>query len=173
MSKIALILIDMLNDFVTGDLKTERASKIIPNLKRLVEAARDNGVPVIYSNDAHYEHDFEIVRKWGSHAIKDTPGAQVIPELKGKLDGMAIRVPTPDGSITDFVCEVEKEPTVEEINNLFKSVSNNELKNVIEYSEEPLVLKDIVGKISDVKLVEVHTSNRKASEQQVNMPFGD
>jgi nicotinamidase-related amidase len=77
----AVIIIDLLNDFVTGDLKTERAARIVPKLKNLIEAARKHGVPVIYSNDAHYKHDFEVVRKWGGHAIKGTLGAQVIPEL--------------------------------------------------------------------------------------------
>jgi len=81
MANKAIIIVDMLNDFVTGDLKTERAAIIVPNLKKLVEAARKYGVPVIYSNDAHYKHDFEVIRKWGGHAIKGTPGAQVIPEL--------------------------------------------------------------------------------------------
>jgi len=82
MPKKAVIIIDMLNDFVTGDLKCERAERIIPNLKRLIEAAREKGVPVIYANDAHYPEDFEVVRRWGKHAIKGTPGAEVIPELK-------------------------------------------------------------------------------------------
>jgi len=81
MANKAVIIIDLLNDFVTGDLKTERAARIVPNLKKLIEAARKHDVPVIYSNDAHYKHDFEVVRKWGAHAIKGTPGAQVIPEL--------------------------------------------------------------------------------------------
>ncbi|MBS7647947.1 MAG: isochorismatase family cysteine hydrolase [Candidatus Bathyarchaeia archaeon] len=80
--RMAVIIIDMLNDFVTGDLKCERAKYIIPNLKRLVEAARKNGVPVIYCNDAHYPNDFEVVNRWGKHAIKGTQGAEVIPELK-------------------------------------------------------------------------------------------
>ena len=80
MAKV-VIIVDMLNDFVTGDLKTERAAKIVPTLRKLIEAARKHGVPVIYSNDAHYKHDFEVVHKWGGHAMKGTPGAQVIPEL--------------------------------------------------------------------------------------------
>jgi nicotinamidase-related amidase len=80
--KPAVIVIDMLNDFVTGKLQVERTKHIIPNLKRLVEAARANGVPVIYSNDAHYPQDVEVVDKWGNHAIKGTKGAEVIPELK-------------------------------------------------------------------------------------------
>ncbi len=72
----------MLNHFVTGALRAERSGRIIPNLKKLVEAAREYGVPVIYSNDAHSNGDFEIVHKWGEHAMKGTPGAGVIPELK-------------------------------------------------------------------------------------------
>ncbi|MDH5482431.1 MAG: cysteine hydrolase [Candidatus Bathyarchaeota archaeon] len=82
MNSKAVIIIDMLNDFVTGDLKCERAERIISNLKKLVETARKRGVAVIYSNDAHYPQDAEVVRKWGKHAIKGTKGAEVIPELK-------------------------------------------------------------------------------------------
>jgi nicotinamidase-related amidase len=78
----AVIIIDMLNDFVTGKLEVKRTKYIIPNLKRLVEAAREKGVPVIYSNDAHYPQDVEVTRKWGNHAIKGTEGAKVIPELE-------------------------------------------------------------------------------------------
>ena len=77
-----MIIIDMLNDFVTGDLKCERAKRIIPNLKKLVEVARKNNIPVIYSNDAHFPEDAEVVHKWGKHAIKGTKGAEVIPALK-------------------------------------------------------------------------------------------
>jgi len=79
--RMAVIIIDMLNDFVTGSLKCERAQRIIPNLKRLIDAARKHDIPVIYSNDAHYPNDFEVVR-WGLHAVKGTKGAEVIPELK-------------------------------------------------------------------------------------------
>ena len=82
----ALIVIDMLNDFVTGKLKTERAKHIIPNIKRLIQAARDADAPVIYSSDAHLPVDFEL-KKWGEHAMKGTEGAEVIPQLKpGKGD---------------------------------------------------------------------------------------
>ncbi len=86
----AVIIVDVLNDFVTGDLKTERAARIVPNLKRLIQAARKHGVAVIYSNDAHYKHDFEVVRKWGDHAIKGTPGAQVIPELAPREEDFVV-----------------------------------------------------------------------------------
>ena len=82
MNNPAIILVDMLNDFVTGKLKITQAQNIIPPLQRLVVAARKNNVPVIYSNDAHYPQDIEITRKWGDHAIKGTEGAKVIPELE-------------------------------------------------------------------------------------------
>jgi nicotinamidase-related amidase len=71
---------DMLNDFLTGHLKCERAGKIVPGLRRLLTAARGAGVPVVYSSDAHLANDFEL-RIWGEHAMQGTPGAAVIPEL--------------------------------------------------------------------------------------------
>ena len=77
----ALIVIDMLNDFVTGKLKTERAKHIIPHIKNLIQTARNADVPVIYSNDAHLPVDSEL-DKWGGHAMKGTEGAEVIPQLK-------------------------------------------------------------------------------------------
>lgn len=77
-----VILIDMLNDFVTGDLRCERAECIVPKLRKLIEAARKRGIPVIYCNDAHYPEDVEVVAKWGRHAIRGTKGAEVISELK-------------------------------------------------------------------------------------------
>ena len=75
----------MLNDFVTGELRAERAENIIVPLQRLVDIARKNGVPIIFSNDAHYPQDVEVTRKWGQHAIKDTYGAKVISELAPDL----------------------------------------------------------------------------------------
>lgn len=80
--KKAIVIIDMLNDFVTGGLKCDRAQRIIPNIKKLIDAAHAANVPVVFSNDAHRpegDREFEI---WGPHAIAGTPGAQVIPELK-------------------------------------------------------------------------------------------
>ena len=66
--------------------------------------------------------------------------------LKGKLNGGAFRVPTPDGSVTDFTAILEKETTAEEINAAFKKASKDKsYRGVLEYSDEPLVLMDIVG----------------------------
>lgn len=94
--------------------------------------------------------DLRRARNAASNIVPTTTGAaiavtKVIPDLKDKLDGMAIRVPVPDGSVTDFVCEIDKETSIEEINKLFKSVAENELKGVLEYSEDFLVSTDIVG----------------------------
>jgi nicotinamidase-related amidase len=61
MSEYAVILVDMLNDFVTGSLKCDRAQHIIPNLRKLIEAARRNDIAVVYSNDAHYPQDHEVI----------------------------------------------------------------------------------------------------------------
>jgi len=81
MEKTAVILVDMLNDFVTGALGCERAQKIVPNLERLVSAAREKGIPVIYSNDCHRKGIDHELKLWGDHALAGTKGAEVIPEL--------------------------------------------------------------------------------------------
>lgn len=98
--------------------------------------------------DAPHE-DLRRARSAAVSIVPTTTGAAtavaiVIPELKGKLDGISIRVPTPVGSITDFVCEVEKEVTKEQINELFRNVANFHLKGVLQYTDEPLVSADIV-----------------------------
>ena len=69
----------------------------------------------------------------------------IYPELQGKVDGMAMRVPVPDGSITDFVANLTNEASVEEINNAFKQASEGELSDILEYSDAPIVSRDIVG----------------------------
>lgn len=66
----------------------------------------------------------------------------VIPELKGKMDGFAIRVPTPNVSVVDLVCVVEKDTSVEEVNQALKKAAEGELKGILEYCIEPLVSKD-------------------------------
>jgi len=97
MKKPAVIIIDMLNDFVTGELRAERAGRIIQPLRKLAEAARKHEIPVIYSNDAHYPSDAEVVNKWGGHAIKGTPGAEVIPELEPKKQDFIVEKRTYSG----------------------------------------------------------------------------
>ncbi len=69
----------------------------------------------------------------------------VIPELEGKLQGHALRVPVPNGSINDITLLMERETTEEEVNNLLKEASKNQLKGVLNYTTEPLVSSDIIG----------------------------
>ena len=82
--------------------------------------------------------------------IPTTTGAasavgKVIPELNGKLDGMAVRVPTPDGSFTDFVGVLREEVTADSVNAAFQAAGDGALKGILEFSDEPLVSMDIVG----------------------------
>jgi len=107
-----------------------------------------------YTNDQKIldlpHKDLRRARATNLSIIPTTTGAakavaETMPELKGKLDGMAMRVPVADGSITDFVAVLKKEATVEEINKLFKSVSEHELKGIIQYTDEPIVSIDVVG----------------------------
>lgn len=69
----------------------------------------------------------------------------VLPHLKGKLDGIAMRVPVVDGSVTDLVAILDKEVTAEQVNNAMKEAANSALKGVLEYTEDPLVSVDIIG----------------------------
>ena len=71
----------------------------------------------------------------------------VIPELKGKIDGMAVRVPTPDGSMVDVVYELESQTTVQEVNAVLKEAAEGKMKGYMGYSEEPLVSIDYIGDI--------------------------
>jgi glyceraldehyde 3-phosphate dehydrogenase len=71
--------------------------------------------------------------------------ALVLPELKGKFDGISVRVPTPNVSLVDVVMEVEKETTTEEVNKALKNAANEELRGILAYSEEPLVSVDFRG----------------------------
>ncbi len=80
-TKTAILVVDMLNDFVTGALKCDRGLAIVPKTAELLESARENGVPVIFCNDAHLKGIDHELKLWGDHAIAGTEGAQVIPEL--------------------------------------------------------------------------------------------
>ncbi|MBN1157115.1 type I glyceraldehyde-3-phosphate dehydrogenase [Candidatus Woesearchaeota archaeon] len=94
--------------------------------------------------------DLRRARSCMMSIIPTTTGAakavgEVVPALKGKLDGYAMRVPVTDGSATDFCCELEKEATVEQINEAFKKAAEGKLKNFLEYSADDLVSTDIIG----------------------------
>ncbi|NLW23943.1 MAG: type I glyceraldehyde-3-phosphate dehydrogenase [Clostridia bacterium] len=107
-----------------------------------------------YTNDQRIldlpHKDLRRARSAGMSIIPTTTGAAkavalVLPELKGKLNGFAMRVPTPNVSIVDLVAELEKDTSVEEINQTLKEASENDLKGILGYSEEPLVSRDFNG----------------------------
>ena len=107
-----------------------------------------------YTNDqrlADVPHkDFRRSRAAGENIIPTTTGAaravgQVLPRLKGKLDGLAMRVPVPDGSIVDLVCRLGKNASAAEVNGAVRSAAEGPMQRVLEYSEEPLVSSDIIG----------------------------
>jgi len=83
--------------------------------------------------------------------IPTTTGAasaigEVIPELRGRLDGFAVRVPVADGSLVDLTCVLEKDATVADVNAAMKKASEGRLRGILDYSEEPLVSTDIIGR---------------------------
>jgi glyceraldehyde 3-phosphate dehydrogenase len=123
-----------------------------------------------YTNDQRIlDLPHEDLRRARSAAINIVPSStgaakaigEVLPELKGKLNGGAFRVPTPDGSVTDFTAILTKSASVQAINDAFKAAAcGGQLAGVLEYSDEPLVLQDIVGNphscIFDSQLTMIH-----------------
>ncbi|MFB0618861.1 type I glyceraldehyde-3-phosphate dehydrogenase [Streptomyces sp. AGS-58] len=107
-----------------------------------------------YTNDQRildFPHkDLRRARAAAENIIPTTTGAAkatalVLPQLKGKLDGMAMRVPVPTGSVTDLVVELSREVTKEEVNAAFQKAAEGELKGLIDYTEDPIVSSDIVN----------------------------
>ncbi len=107
-----------------------------------------------YTNDQRLldlpHKDLRRARAAATNIIPTTTGAartvgKVIPELQGRLDGFALRVPTPDGSITDFVAVLSKDVTVDEVNAAMKAAADGPMKGVLEYCTDPIVSSDIVG----------------------------
>jgi len=107
-----------------------------------------------YTNDqrlADVPHkDFRRSRAAGENIIPTTTGAAravgvVLPQLKGRLDGLAMRVPVPDGSIVDLVCRLRKNATRDEVNGAVREAASGPMQQVVEYSEAPLVSSDIIG----------------------------
>ncbi len=107
-----------------------------------------------YTNDQPVQDmphsDLRRARAAAQSIIPTSTGAasavgQVIPELKGKLDGMAMRVPVIDGSVVDLVAELDKPATAEEINAAIKAAAEGPLKGVLQYTEDPIVSVDVIG----------------------------
>jgi glyceraldehyde 3-phosphate dehydrogenase (phosphorylating) len=106
-----------------------------------------------YTNDQRVadliHEDLRRARAAACNIIPSSTGAakaigQVLPELDGKLDGIALRVPVPDGSITDLTVTLKQEVTVEQVNQAFKDAAAGALKGILEYTEDPIVSSDIV-----------------------------
>jgi glyceraldehyde 3-phosphate dehydrogenase len=107
-----------------------------------------------YTNDQNIldlpHKDLRRARAAALSIIPTTTGAAkatslVIPEVKGKIDGISLRVPTPDVSLTDLAAEVERPVTVEEVNAAFKAAANGPMQGILAYSEEELVSSDYIG----------------------------
>src|SRR5438067_13939902 len=107
-----------------------------------------------YTNDQNVldlpHKDLRRARAAALSIIPTTTGAAkatslVIPELKGKIDGIAIRVPTPDASLTDLAVVLDKPTTVEAVNAAFKAAAAGPMKNILQYTEEELVSSDYIG----------------------------
>jgi len=125
-----------------------------------------------YTNDQSVldmpHSDLRRTRAAAVNIIPTTTGAaravgEVLPELKGKLDGIAMRVPVPDGSVTDLVVELNKSTTRDEINAAFKKAADGNLKGIMQYCEDPIVSSDVIGNpfssIIDSKLTNVMDGN--------------
>ena len=107
-----------------------------------------------YTNDQRildFPHsDLRRARAAAENIIPTTTGAAkatalVLPQLKGKLDGIAMRVPVPTGSVTDLVVDLEREVTRDEVNAAFQKAAEGQLKGLLEYTEDPIVSSDIVN----------------------------
>jgi glyceraldehyde 3-phosphate dehydrogenase len=132
---------------------------VVPMAKVLVDAfGIDRGFMTTvhaYTNDQNLldlpHKDLRRARAAAINIIPASTGAAkasslALPELKGKMDGLAMRVPVPDGSVTDLVCILKKEASVNEINAAFKTAAESgQLKGKLAYSEDPIVSSDIVG----------------------------
>jgi glyceraldehyde 3-phosphate dehydrogenase len=151
----------------THDLKPEH--KIISNascttncLAPLAKTINDNfGIEKglmttihAYTNDQRVtdlmHSDLRRARAAAVNIIPTTTGAakaigEVVPELKGKLDGMAMRVPVVNGSVTDLVVSVKKDASIDDVNSVMKDAADNHLKGILEYCEDPIVSSDIIG----------------------------
>lgn len=107
-----------------------------------------------YTNDQRlldFPHkDLRRARSAALSIIPTSTGAakavgKIIPELKGKLDGFAMRVPVPDGSIVDFVATLKKDVTANDVNSAMKQAAEGPMKGILEYCDEPIVSQDIIG----------------------------
>ncbi len=159
----ATVVLGVNNDDITGDEEVVSNASCTTNcLAPLVKVLDDHfGLDSGLMTTVHAytssqnivdgpHKDLRRARTAAESIIPTTTGAaksvtEVLPHLEGKLDGMAMRVPTPDGSITDLVANLNQDVTVEDVNAAFEeAASNGPLEGILQYSEEPLVSRDII-----------------------------
>jgi glyceraldehyde 3-phosphate dehydrogenase len=159
----ATIVLGVNDATLTGNEKTLSNASCTTNcLAPMVKVLNDTfGLVQGYMTTVHaYTNDQSILdlphkdlrraRAAAVNIIPTTTGAakavsEVIPEMKGKLDGLAFRVPVPDGSVTDFTAVLAKPATKDEINAAFKAAADGPLKGIVEYCTDPIVSTDIIG----------------------------
>lgn len=159
----ATVVLGVNDDILTGDEKIISNASCTTNcLAPMVKVLHDNwgleqgfmATIHAYTNDQRIldlpHKDLRRARAAAINIVPTTTGAAkavglVIPELLGKLKGYALRVPVPDGSITDFSAILKKPATKEEINAAMKEASETYLKGILQYTEEPIVSSDIIG----------------------------
>jgi glyceraldehyde 3-phosphate dehydrogenase (phosphorylating) len=159
----AMVVLGVNDDILTGDEQIVSNASCTTNcLAPMVKILNDAfGVEKGFMTTVHsYTNDQQVLdlphkdlrraRAAAISIIPTTTGAakavgKIIPELNGKMDGFSLRVPTPDGSITDLVAILKKEVTVDEVNNAFKTAAGTNLKGILEYTEDPIVSADIIG----------------------------
>jgi glyceraldehyde 3-phosphate dehydrogenase (phosphorylating) len=159
----AMVVLGVNDDILTGDEQIVSNASCTTNcLAPMVKILNDAfGVEKGFMTTVHsYTNDQQVLdlphkdlrraRAAAISIIPTTTGAakavgKIIPELNGKMDGFSLRVPTPDGSITDLVAILKKEVTVDEVNKAFKTAAGTNLKGILEYTEDPIVSADIIG----------------------------
>lgn len=160
---IPTVVLGVNEDIITDDMKIISNASCTTNCLAPMAKVLDDAFGIekgfittihAYTSDQNIQDaphsDLRRARAAALSMIPTTTGAavavgKVLPNLNGKLDGNAVRVPTPSGSITDLVAVLKKDVTAKEVNDVMKKAADNELKGILEYTTEPLVSVDIVG----------------------------
>lgn len=160
---IPTVVLGVNEDIITDDMKIISNASCTTNCLAPMAKVLDDAFGIekgfittihAYTSDQNIQDaphsDLRRARAAALSMIPTTTGAavavgKVLPNLNGKLDGNAVRVPTPSGSITDLVAVLKKDVTAKEVNDVMKRAADNELKGILEYTTEPLVSVDIVG----------------------------
>ena len=160
---ITTVVLGVNNDVISADVQAYSNASCTTNCLAPLAKVLDDAFGIkrgymttvhAFTNDQNIldlpHKDLRRARAASQSIIPTTTGAAkavglVLPQLKGKLDGMAMRVPVADGSVIDLVCEVDQDTTKEAVNAAVKAAAENDLKGVLEYSEDPLVSADIIG----------------------------